>query len=84
MTARRFAAENETDHLDQVIMKITIENQSNKHYLCLNRSDYTCYPDEREILLQAGLIAEVISVKKEYKDGWDPVTIFDLKISEGR
>ena len=51
MTARRFAAENETDHLDQVIMKITIENQSNKHYLCLNRSDYTCYPDEREILL---------------------------------
>ena len=49
----------------------------------MNRSDYTCYPDEREILLQAGLIAEVISVKKEYKDGWDPVTIFDLKISEG-
>ena len=36
-------------------MKITMENESGKHYICLDRSDYTSYPEEREVLLQAGI-----------------------------
>ena len=63
--ARSFAAENETDELDQVILRITMENESNKLYLNLNRSDYSCYPNEKEILLQAGLVAKVKSVTYE-------------------
>ena len=63
--ARTFAADNETDELDQVILRITMENESNKLYLNLNRSDYSCYPNEKEILLQAGLIAKVKSFTYE-------------------
>jgi hypothetical protein len=32
-----------------------MQNESHKHYISLDREDYTCYPDEKEILLQAGI-----------------------------
>lgn len=45
-------------------MKITLENESGKHYICLDRPDYTSYPEEREVLLQAGISAKVEFVYK--------------------
>ena len=42
-----------------------MENESGKFYISLDRDDYTCYPDEREILLQAGISARVESVEYE-------------------
>ena len=56
ITARNFAARAETDDLDQVLLKIKIENKKNKFYFCLDNNDYTMYLDEKEVLLQAGLI----------------------------
>lgn len=80
-TARRFAARAETDEKDQVLLKITIENESGKHYVLLDKDYYTCYPDEKEILLQAGLSATVIKVEKE-RYGNDVITVFHLHFSE--
>jgi hypothetical protein len=34
-------------------------NETGKHYIYLDNPEYTCYPDEKEILLQAGLILQV-------------------------
>lgn len=44
---------------EMVLLVIYMENESSKYYINLNRDDYTCYPDEKEVLLQAGLTAEV-------------------------
>jgi|TARA_B110000285_G_C14951128_1_gene526837 hypothetical protein len=33
-------------------------------YISLNRDDYSCYVEEKEILLQAGLSMKVMSVEK--------------------
>jgi guanylate kinase len=63
--ARRFAVEGETDDLDQVLLRITMENETGKHYFFLDRAEFTNYPDEQEVLLQAGLMARVISVTTE-------------------
>ena len=41
----------ESDDLDQVLFKITMENETGKHYFDLNRPEYTSYLDEKEILL---------------------------------
>ena len=49
--AANFAAQAETDDADQVLMRITMENESGKYYVSLDREDYTCYPNEKEILL---------------------------------
>ena len=49
--ARGFAAMNESDELNEVILKIKMENKSCKHYISLDRKDYSMYPDEIEILL---------------------------------
>jgi len=35
----------------------------------LDSDDYTCYPDEKEVLLQAGLTAEVVKVEVETNKG---------------
>ena len=35
----------------KVLLKITMENESSRFYICLDRDEYTCYPEEKEILL---------------------------------
>ena len=47
----------ETDSSDPVLQVITMENESSKHFISLDREDYSSYLDEKEILLQAGLTA---------------------------
>jgi len=80
--ALNFAEQGETDALDQVILSINFENKKGKHYICMDRSEYTVYLDEKEVLLQAGLRAEVMSfeVMNEHTDS--PVTTFNLYISD--
>ena len=50
-TALVFADNAYSSDKERVLMKITIENETGKHYICLDRPDYTCYPEEREVLL---------------------------------
>ena len=49
--AKIFADNAETDDLDQVILRIRMENKKGKHYIALDRKDFTMYPDEKEVLL---------------------------------
>jgi hypothetical protein len=58
-----------------------MKNESSKHFISLDRADYTCYLDEKEILLQAGLSAQVKKIG-EIGTGEDKITLFDLYISE--
>ncbi len=62
-------------------MKINLENESGKHYICLDRPDYSCYPEEKEVLLQAGISAKVEFVYNEKRYG-EIFTVFELYISE--
>ena len=62
-------------------MKITLQNESGKHYICLDKPDYTCYPFEREILLQAGISAKVEFSYEKSING-QLFTVFNLYISE--
>jgi hypothetical protein len=64
-TAIKFAAYAETDEKYMVLMKITMKNESGKHYISLDRPDYSLYPNEKEILLQAGLRGKIQSVTDE-------------------
>ena len=41
----------ECDDKDQVILKFYMENEKGQYYVSLDRSDYTCYLEEDEILL---------------------------------
>ena len=75
--AKNFAYMSETDDLNPVLMAITLENETGKHYFSLDTIDYSCYPSEREILLQAGLIFKVQKVEEE-----DDLTIIHLYTSE--
>lgn len=75
--AQNFAALSETDELDQVLLKIKFENKKGRHYICLDRKEYSMYPDEQEVLLQAGLKAKIQSFEIV-----DDVTIFNLFISD--
>ena len=54
-----------------------MKNESGKHYFSLDTSQYTLYPDEQEILLQAGLSTKMIRFE-EHND----ITIFELATSE--
>ena len=49
--ARNFANINETDYLERVILVIEMENKHNKYFICLDKAEFTLYPDEKEILL---------------------------------
>lgn len=51
ITAMNFAARAETDFLDQVLLRIKLENKQAKYYIVLDREDYTLYCDEKEVLL---------------------------------
>lgn len=49
--AKGFAFSARTQETQQVILKIRIENKFGKYYICLDKEDYTLYPDEQEVLL---------------------------------
>ena len=44
----------------------------------MDRNDITCYLDEKEILLQAGLRAKILKVEKEQNEVDDTLTVFYL------
>ena len=71
----------ETDREDQVLLKINMKNETGKYFISLDKPDQTAYPDEKEILLQAGIICDLEKVTKE-KVMADEVTVFHLKTSE--
>ena len=69
---------NESDDKDEVILRIKMENKRGKHYISLDRKDFTMYPNEKEVLLQEGLVAKVESCEESH----DGVTVFNLYISD--
>ena len=79
--ARVFAVRGETDERDQVLLRIFMENKEGKYYICLDREDYTMYLEEKEVLLQAGLIGEIKGYE-EMSDEHGDLTIFNLYISD--
>ena len=48
-----------------MLLNIRIENERQMLYVNLNRDDYSCYSDEQEVLLQAGLSFKLLSVEKQ-------------------
>ena len=58
-----------------------MENETGKHYVFLDSEEYTSYPDEQEVLVQAGLTARVTLVS-QMSYGAEEITAFDLYISE--
>jgi hypothetical protein len=60
-----FAIDSETEDLDQVILEIHMKNETGKHFVCMNRQEYTCYLSEQEVLLQAGLFGKITNVRQE-------------------
>lgn len=75
--ARYFAKDAETDEKSKVLLKIKVKNENGRHYFSLDSSEYTLYPDEEEVLLQAGLIVQVDEVQEE-----KGMTIFQVHTSE--
>ena len=51
--AKTFAATSKlmNDDMDKVILRIRMENKKGKHYIALDRKDFTMYPEEKEVLL---------------------------------
>lgn len=80
-TAKAFAQMSESDEKDQVILKFYMENETGKYYVSLDRPEYTCYLEEDEILLQAGLVGRLISYEVIREDQND-LTVFNVHISE--
>ena len=62
-SATSFAVRAETDLLDPVLLVITLKNETGKYYFSLDTKEYTQFPDEREILLQTGLIYNIESIE---------------------
>ena len=63
----------------KVMLVIELENSKSQYYISLNRQEYTLYPDEEEILLQAGLTAKIKSFNRSENGEW---TTFYLYISD--
>jgi hypothetical protein len=49
--ARNFAEMAEDDENDMVLLKITVENETGKHFCYLDRPEYANFPNEKEVLL---------------------------------
>lgn len=64
-----------------VMLNIEIENKQGKYYICLDREDYSVYPNEKEVLLQAGLVSKVVKVEQK-EDKFGDWVIFHLFISD--
>ena len=52
--AKQFASI--TEDAQPVLLSIKMKNETGKYYFSLDQPEYSNYPNEREILLQAGLI----------------------------
>jgi hypothetical protein len=63
--------------MKSVLLKITLKNESGRHYFSLDSHKFTCYPDEREILLQAGLLFVIDEIKKD-----EELTVIEMHSSE--
>lgn len=77
--ARKFAEYGESDTLDKVVLKFRLENKRSKYFICLDRPDYSMYPEEKELILQSGLKAKVERVV-ENED--EDLTIFNLVVTD--
>ena len=81
--AERFAMLAQSDIIEdgqqEVVMRINFENGKGKYYICLDRPDYTSYPEEKEVLFQAGLRAQIVDFT-DVNDG--ERTEFTLFISD--
>lgn len=54
--ARYFAFKGDLEpNFVRVLLKIEMENKHGRYFFHLDSYDYTCYPDEKEILIQSGL-----------------------------
>ena len=62
-TATRFASMAETDDTFEVILRFRVENKTSKEFICLDKEEYTLYPEEKEVLFQAGLVAKIESIE---------------------
>ena len=78
-TARLFAMNAMSEDKEEVILEFTLENKNSRYYFCLDREEYTMYPKEQEVLLQAGLVAKIKSVEFDEEDN---LTTFKLYISD--
>ena len=58
-----------------------MKNESGKYYFSMDKSCYTNFPNEKEVLLLQGLVAEVKNVSDKSDDGkqWKEII---LEISE--
>jgi hypothetical protein len=63
VAARSFALRAENDVLDPVLLAITIKNETGRYYFSLDTKDYSNFPEEKEILLQTGLIFHLDSIE---------------------
>jgi hypothetical protein len=50
-TARYFAMRAKNEENEMILLKITMVNETGRYFFCLDRLDYTAYPDELEVLL---------------------------------
>ena len=70
-------AQKENPFHEPVLLRIYLKNESAKHYFSLDNKDLSLYPDEQEILLQAGMISRIMSYEKK-----NELHIFSLESSE--
>ena len=64
------------------MLKIEIQNLKGRYFISLDRDDYTAYPDEKEILMQAGLSSKVVSYQEETLNSGKKLTTFHLQIND--
>ena len=80
--ATSFAVRAETDELDPVLLVINLENETGKYYFSLDTKDYTQFPDEKEILLQTGLIFKIKSIETKQLTEETEITVVTLYTNE--
>jgi hypothetical protein len=61
--AASYTRVNLADDMKPVLLEIHMKNETNRLYFSLDSEKYSCYPDEKEILLQAGIMTEIESIK---------------------
>lgn len=80
--ATSFAVRAETDVLDPVLLVINMKNETGKYYFSLDNKDYTQYPEEKEILLQTGLIFKIESIDVKQLTEATEITVVTLQTNE--
>ena len=64
-----------------VLLIINVKNENSKYYFSIDKKCYTCYSNEKEILLLQGLKAKITDVRDKF-DGERDWKEIDLEISE--